>query len=565
MSVQPGDDDALDSSSLPAAPGRASDANTVTGTPEDAPGAGDRAESIDSPRLESADRDTGQDRIADFEAFNRFANSDRDRSGRPKQRAERRGSGALLPGAWAKAVRTGPGTGVREPAMATGTAGPSPDSAGPRATSAASDSAGGWLRSVPQASDLARAAAGAGGYGIGSGATAVSRSRPSLSRLATRAWRAPGRAPDGPRRGRLVVMVAGLALACTVLGGVVGGYIALRTTSPVISPDYSLGTVPPGLTNRPASSIPGIAARVTPGVVMIKVNGGVGTGSGFIIKGDYIVTDNHVVTLDGEISRPSLRVYFSNGNSVPGQLVGRDPYSDIAVIKPEGVTGLPALSLGNSAGVDVGDPVIAVGSPLGLADTVTSGIVSAVDRPVQPGPADGSAPQVYFDAIQTDAAINPGNSGGPLVNARGQVIGVDAAIDTLGNNPLTGTQGGSIGLGFAIPIDQARRVAVELIRTGQATHAVIGAELDPGWGGNGAEIAPAKLGRTPAITPGGPAARAGLLPGDVIVKFGGQPVNDADTLLDAIRSMPPGANTSVTFVRAGQTHTVNVRLGSATS
>lgn len=449
--------------------------------------------------------------------------------------------------------------------MATATAGPWPDSAGLRATSALADSAGGRLGSVTQPGDQARVAAGAGGYGIGSGATAVGRSRPSLPGLATRAWRAPGRAPDGPRRGRLVVMVAGLALACTVLGGVVGGYIALRTTSPVISPDYSLGTVPPGLTNRPASSIPGIAARVTPGVVMIKVNGGVGTGSGFIIKGDYIVTDNHVVTLDGEISHPSLRVYFSNGNSVPGQLVGRDPYSDIAVIKPEGVIRLPALSLGNSAGVDVGDPVIAVGSPLGLADTVTSGIVSAVDRPVQPGAADGSAPQVYFDAIQTDAAINPGNSGGPLVNARGQVIGVDAAIDTLGSNPLTGTQGGSIGLGFAIPINQARRVAVELIRTGHATHAVIGAELDAGWGGNGAEIAPARLGKTPAIAPGGPAARAGLLPGDVIVKFGGQPVNDADTLLDAIRSMPPGAKASVTFVRAGQIHTVSLRLGSATS
>jgi S1-C subfamily serine protease len=588
MSVQPGDDDAFDLPGRPAAPGIASAANAVTGTPETAPGDGDHTDSIDSPRPESGDWEISQGRIADFEAFNRFANSERDRSGRPKQRSERRGSGALLPGAWAKAVRTGsaaasppvssppapspetylsgtdwpgPGTEAREPAMASSPAGASTDGVRLEATSAAPDSAGGWSGSVAQTT----AAAGPGGYGVGSGATAVGRSRPGRWHLARRARRRPRSVPDGPRRGRLVLVVAGLALCCTVLGGVIGGYIALHSTSPVTSPDYSLGTVPPGLTNRPASSIPGIAARVMPSVVMIKVNGNVGTGSGFIIKGSYIVTDNHVVTLDGEVSHPSLQVYFSNGKSAPGEIVGRDPYSDIAVIKAEGVSRLPTLSLGNSTGVDVGDPVIAVGSPLGLADTVTSGIVSAVDRPVQPGAADGAAPQVYFDAIQTDAPINPGNSGGPLVNARGQVIGVNAAIDTLGDNPLTGSEGGSIGLGFAIPINQARRVAVELIRTGHATHAVIGAELDPGWGGSGAEIAPATPGRTPAITPGGPAARAGLLPGDVIVKFGRQPVNDADTLLDAIRSMPPGAKASVTFVRAGQTRTVSLRLGSATS
>ena len=189
-------------------------------------------------------------------------------------------------------------------------------------------------------------------------------------------------------------------------------------------------------------------------------------------------------------------------------LVGRDPYSDIAVIKVTGVTSLPALSLGNSAGVAVGDPVVAIGSPLGLADTVTSGIVSAVNRPVQPGSASGTTPQVFFDAIQTDAPINPGNSGGPLVNARGQVIGIDAAIDTLGDDPITGTQGGSIGLGFAIPIDQARRVIVQLIRTGQATHSVIGATLNESYAGNGAQIMTTVTGGAPSVSPGGPAARA---------------------------------------------------------
>ena len=148
------------------------------------------------------------------------------------------------------------------------------------------------------------------------------------------------------------------------------------------------------------------------------------------------------------------------------------------MIKPSGIDHLPALCLGNSAGVQVGDPVIAIGSPLGLAGTVTSGIVSALNRPVQPGAGNGPTPQVFFDAIQTDAPINPGNSGGPLVNAQGQVIGVNAAIDTLGGDPITGGQGGSIGLGFAIPVNQARRVATELIRTGRAAHSVIGALIN---------------------------------------------------------------------------------------
>ena len=363
------------------------------------------------------------------------------------------------------------------------------------------------------------------------------------------------------RGGRLAVAAGLLALVCTTLGGVIGGYIALHGQNGQNDPSYNVGTVPAAAAGRPASSVAGIAARVTPSVVMIKVNGGEGTGSGFIIRGGYIVTDNHVVTLDNQVSNAVIRVYFSNGASVPGRLVGRDPYADIAIIKADGISRLPALTLGNSSSVAVGDPVIAVGSPLGLADTVTSGIVSAVDRPVQPGQTAGTTPQVFFDAIQTDAPINPGNSGGPLVNAKGQVIGVDAAIDTLGDNPLTGTQGGSIGLGFAIPINQVRRVAVELIKTGHSTHAVLGAAVNVGWGGNGAQITSSKT----AVSPGGPAALAGIQAGDVIVRFGGQPVANGNALLDAIRSTTPGATVGVTFQRDGQQHTVMVRLGSAPS
>jgi len=374
---------------------------------------------------------------------------------------------------------------------------------------------------------------------------------------------ASGQDSDGRRRGRwlrgwrLVVTATAVAVACTLLGGVVGGFVVLRSQGPQSDPSYSLGSVPPSLTNRPASSVAGIAARDTPAVVMIKVNAGQGTGSGFLIKGGYIVTDNHVVTLDGFVRGAPLQVDFSNGKSAKGVLIGRDPYSDIAVIKAVGVTNLPALTLGDSASVQVGDPVIAIGSPLGLADTVTSGIVSAVGRPVQPGVGSSGAPQVFFDAIQTDAPINPGNSGGPLVNARGQVIGVDAAIDTLGADPITGSQGGSIGLGFAIPMDQARRVVVELIRSGHATHSVVGASFNDNYSGTGAQL-------QGTVVRGGPAAQAGLRAGDVIVKVGSQPIANSYALLDAVRSLAPGSRVTVTYQRHGQTQQAVLKLGSAT-
>jgi S1-C subfamily serine protease len=365
---------------------------------------------------------------------------------------------------------------------------------------------------------------------------------------------------------RLVVGVCALALTCTLLGGVIGGLVAVTDVAGHTDPTYSVGAVPrPAPIDRPANSIPGIAARDTPAVVMIKVNGDAGTGSGFVISGGYIVTDNHVVTLDGLVRSASLRVYFSDGKSAPGELVGRDPYSDIAVLKVAGLTDLPALPLGNSASVEVGDPVIAIGSPLGLADTVTSGIISAVNRPVQPGSGNGSSPQVFYDAIQTDAPINPGNSGGPLVNARGQVIGVDAAIETLGDNPITGTQGGSIGLGFAIPVDQARRVIVQLIRTGHASHSVIGATLNQSFAGNGAQIETVGQRGVPAVVPGGPAARAGLRAGDVITQLGGQPITTPYSLLDAIRSLAPGSTVGVSYTRHGRIRHARITLGSAGS
>jgi S1-C subfamily serine protease len=362
---------------------------------------------------------------------------------------------------------------------------------------------------------------------------------------------------------RLLVLALLIAVASALIGGMIGGYIGARPAGGM-QPSYSLGTVPPALTNRPPDSVAGIAARVLPSVVMIKVNGDEGTGSGFIIRGGYIVTNDHVVTLDGAVTHATLQVVFNGGQMESARLVGADPYSDIAILRLQQPVRLPALSLGNSGSVDVGDPVIAFGSPLGLANTVTSGIISALNRPVQPGTGgSGSTPQAFYDAIQTDAPINPGNSGGPLVNAQAQVIGVNAAIDTLSGNPLNGVQGGSIGLGFAIPINHARIVATELIRTGRAAHSVIGALVNNNYAGNGAQIASSRPGAAPSVSPGGPAALAGLQPGDVIIRFAGQPIDSATTLLDAIRSQQPGTRVTVTFIRNGGTHTVTLVLGSA--
>jgi S1-C subfamily serine protease len=383
----------------------------------------------------------------------------------------------------------------------------------------------------------------------------LTRSSP-LSRPPEPAW--PERPLRERGRRRAAVVALAVALLSALAGGVVGGFVGSRSAGAA----YTLGPVPPALTNRPADSVAGIAARVLPGVVMIKVDGSMGTGSGFVISGGFIVTDDHVVTLDGEVQHATLQVVLNGGQTEPAQLVGADPYSDIAVLRLQHPVSLQALPLGNSAGVEVGDPVLAVGSPLGLSGTVTSGIVSAVQRPVQPASDDN--PPVFYDAIQTDAPINPGNSGGPLVNAQAEVIGVNAAIDTLGSDPLTGTEGGSIGLGFAIPINQARRVAAELIATGRAAHSVLGADVSSSFGGDGAQIAPGQAGGPP-VTPGGPAARAGLRPGDVIVRFAGQPIGSGTALLDAVRSKPPGSRVTITFVRDGASHTVTLTLGSAES
>ena len=281
----------------------------------------------------------------------------------------------------------------------------------------------------------------------------------------------------------------------------------------------------------------------------VKSSQGEGTGSGWVISSDgYIVTNNHVA---GDAAKDGIEVAFPDGTKAAGTLVGANADYDLAVVKVE-KTGLPALSLGSSGGLKVGDTTIAVGSPLGLSGTVTSGIVSALDRPVTAG---GEGETAYINAIQTDAAINPGNSGGPLVNGSGEVIGVNSAIATMGG--AAGGQSGSIGLGFAIPIDTAKRIAEEIISTGTSSTPIIGVQLDMKYDGEGARVA--------EVTPDTPAANADLQSGDVITAVNGKPATDATGVIVLIRANAPGDTVNLTVQRDGTTIDVPVTLTKASN
>jgi putative serine protease PepD len=263
-----------------------------------------------------------------------------------------------------------------------------------------------------------------------------------------------------------------------------------------------------------------------------------------------ILTNNHVV--DPAANGGQVSALLQDGRSVPVQIVGRAPSFDLAVVHAQGVSGLIPVQLGSSSGLRVGQEVVAIGSPLGLSGTVTSGIVSALERPVRAG-GEGSGQDTVLDAIQTDAAINPGNSGGPLVDMQGRVIGINSAIASLGFG--TG-QAGSIGLGFAIPIDQARRIANELVHTGKATQALLGVTVPAGQPEDNAAI-------IRDVTPGGAAAAAGIQPGDMITKVDDRLIDSGDALIAAIRSHTPGSQATLTVKNsAGATRQVPVTLGS---
>ncbi|MCL2534414.1 MAG: trypsin-like peptidase domain-containing protein [Nocardiaceae bacterium] len=360
-----------------------------------------------------------------------------------------------------------------------------------------------------------------------------------------------------PRKVGRSTLVAGAIVLALVSGGIGGavGSLATSSNSGSNAPVSNALNAPKASTspasNAPEGSVQAVAAKVVPTVVQIQVAGskGEGEGSGVILSSDgLIMTNNHVVSGGGPDGK--LMVAFADGTTTPATLVGTDPTSDIAVIKAQGKSDLTPIELGSSDGVQVGEQVVAIGSPLGLAGTVTSGIVSALDRPVSTSGETGNQNTV-IDAIQTDAAINPGNSGGALVNMNGQLIGINTAIATAGG------QGGSIGLGFAIPVDQARRVADELVKTGKATQAIIGVQVSAKDTTDGAVVVD--------VTPGGPAEKAGIPKGAVVTKVDDRIVTTGDSLIAAIRSHAPGDNVKVTYKdSAGNTKTVDVQLGTQT-
>ncbi|MDJ0393965.1 trypsin-like peptidase domain-containing protein [Rhodococcus sp. G-MC3] len=371
------------------------------------------------------------------------------------------------------------------------------------------------------------------------------------------AQQAPAALKRRPGRATLAAGAIALVLVGGGIGGAVGVLAAGGTegSGPATNSLNSTITAAQPAANFPDGSIQAVANKVLPSVVQIQVTGSQaeGEGSGVILSSDgLILTNNHVAT--GAGANGKLTVAFSDGSTADATLVGADAVSDMAVIKVAGKSGLTPIELGSSANLEVGQQVVAIGSPLGLAGTVTTGIVSSLNRPVSTSGESGNQNSV-IDAIQTDAAINPGNSGGALVNTEGQLIGINTAIASLGGSESSGTQSGSIGLGFAIPVDQAKRIADELSTTGKATQAMIGVQVPSKDEANGATVV--------EVTEGGPAASAGIPKGAVITKVDDRVIATGDALIAAVRSHAPGDSVTITYTDGGAAKTADVTLGTA--
>ncbi|TQM02332.1 S1C family serine protease [Pseudonocardia kunmingensis] len=349
---------------------------------------------------------------------------------------------------------------------------------------------------------------------------------------------------------KALIALGVIAVLVGAAGGLVGRFTA-EGADGLTDPDPTI-TQSVEARERPPGSVADIARRTVPAVVSFEIRVGDegGGGSGVIIDpAGYVLTNNHVVAPAAEASGAQIEAVFHDGTRTGAQIVGRDPKTDLAVVKVE-VANPVVATIGSSSELAVGDGVIAIGSPLGLAGTVTEGIVSAVNRPVRLDGA-GTDTNAVIDAVQTDAAINPGNSGGPLVDSTGAVVGINTAIRSLGMG-----EGGSIGLGFAIPIDDARGIAEELIRGGAVTHAEIGINARSVSDGttDGAQVQ--------NVQQGGSAEAAGIIEGDVIVRLGERPIAGADELVVAYREHNPGDTVAVELIREGRPLTVSVVLGS---
>ncbi|WP_405633408.1 trypsin-like peptidase domain-containing protein [Streptomyces sp. NBC_00016] len=468
---------------------------------------------------------------------------------------------------------TGPGTTATAPAVPLSSAAPTAPPVAPAVGSVGGQVSGGdpgaalpadpWQRYDPWSADPLAGAAASGGPGRGAlvggplqyqGAGGLGR-YPGAGVLSESQQRRQ-------LRGRLVGGALAIALVAGGLGGAVGVYLERNGgLDPVELPQAAAAP-----TGRSADSVAGIAARALPGVVTLHVSGSEesGTGTGFVLDSlGHILTNNHVVEPAGGDGR--ITVVFNGGQTAEAEVVGRDSGYDLAVVRVTGVKGLKPLYLGNSDNVRVGDPVVAIGAPFDLEGTVTSGIISAKERPITAGGGSGDGSDVsYVDALQTDAPINPGNSGGPLLDAQGHVIGINSAIRSADDGTDSGTaRAGSIGLGFAIPVNQGKRVAEELINTGRATHPVIGVTLDMDYAGDGARVGTADGAAGDPVTAGGPADRAGVRAGDVITQIDGRRVHSGEELIVKTRAHRPGDRLALTIERDGGERTLTLVLGSS--
>ena len=363
---------------------------------------------------------------------------------------------------------------------------------------------------------------------------------------------------------------AGLAAAVVVTALVVGGAAGVGGAAAwnAYDDDASGGSASPSdhstsqVVDTPdspaaAGSVEAVAAKVLPSVVKIDVSGseGAGSGSGIILSSDgEILTNNHVAAIAGDGG--TMTVFFNDGSSAKASVVGTDPLTDTAVIKAEGVSGLTPATIGKSADLKVGESVVAIGSPFGLDSTVTSGIVSALNRPVDVG-SDGDNNSTTYPAIQTDAAINPGNSGGALVDMNGNVVGINSSIRTASSSE---SEAGSIGLGFAIPMDEVMPIVDQMSKGEAPTHARLGISVSDVASKDGAEVLQGA--QVQNVSAGSTAADAGIAKGDVITKINDQLVTGSDSLVATIRSYRPGDKVTVTYMNDGKTKTTSLTLDS---
>lgn len=357
-----------------------------------------------------------------------------------------------------------------------------------------------------------------------------------------------------PQPRRAYGAMAAIAVVASLIGGAVGGTIASGDDGGGTSVS-SLGATSNGeikpIAAAPQGAVEQVAAKVLPSVVSIDVSdgSGLGSGSGVVISSDgLILTNNHVG------GKGDLSVVFSDGRSVRAKLIKADPSTDLAVIKAEGITDATPISFGSSGGLRVGQEVVAIGSPLGLAGTVTTGIISALNRPVLPSESGSGGDESVIDGIQTDAPINPGNSGGALVDLSGNLVGITSAIASLGSS--FGGQSGSIGLGFAIPIDQAKIIAEQLAAGKTVAHALLGVQV------TNSSDATLRGALIREVTNGGAAQKAGLQKGDVVTRMDDRVISDEAALVAGVRSQQPGKKVQLTYVRNGQTKTTEATLGS---